>query len=118
MFLIYSRENAEPPPHEELESMESLRWSVLWGAKQQGMLVAADWLKSTDTATTVRATEGPALIVDGPFDETAEQLVGYYILECSDLDAAIEWAERMQSSNVKQNSCIEIRPVARKRRWS
>ena len=54
--------------------------------------------------------DGQALITDGPFAETKEQLAGYYILECADLDEAIEWAEKIPSSCKGGEGCIEIRP--------
>jgi hypothetical protein len=64
----------------------------------------------------VRGNEGQTVIMDGPFAETLEQLAGYYILECGDLDEAIEWAQRIPSSCGEQDGCIEIRPVAQLRR--
>jgi hypothetical protein len=59
------------------------------------VFVAADPLAPTATATTVRVVDGRALVTDGPFAETKEQLAGYYILECRDLDEAIDWAQRL-----------------------
>jgi hypothetical protein len=55
--------------------------------------------------------DGQALITDGPFAETKEQLAGYYILECADLDEAIEWATKIPSSCKGGEGCIEIRPL-------
>ena len=64
-------------------------------------------------ATTVRAPrEGQAVVLDGPFAETKEQLAGFYILECRDLDEAVEWAKRIPTSCKGEHGCIEIRPVA------
>jgi hypothetical protein len=74
--------------------------------------VAYEGLKPTATATTVRAQDGRALVLDGPFAETKEQLAGYYILECKDLDEAVEWAKRIPTSCKGESGCIEIRPVA------
>ena len=60
------------------------------------------------SATTVRVRDGKTLSTDGPFAETKEQLGGFYILECKDLDEAIEWAAKMPSA---PNGSVEIRPV-------
>jgi len=52
------------------------------------------------------------MVLDGPFAETKEQLAGYYILECKDLDEALEWAARIPSGCKGAEGCIEVRPVA------
>jgi len=76
-------------------------------------LLAIEGLKPTKTATTVRVPkDGQAIVLDGPFAETKEQLAGFYILECRDLDEAIEWAKRIPTSCKGDSGCIEIRPVA------
>jgi len=112
MFLIYSQERPEGPPPEEIESIKARHWSVMQDAKQQGKLLAVEGLKPTATATTVRIDEGRAITLDGPFAETKEQLAGYYILECANLDEAIDWARRIPSACKGADGCIEIRPVA------
>lgn len=112
MFMIYSKETDVPLPSEEAETVKSAHWAVMQEAKQKGVLLAVEGLKPTATATTVRMNNGSALTTDGPFAETKEQLAGYYILECSDLDEAIEWAKRIPSCCKGGGGCIEIRPVA------
>ena len=64
-------------------------------AAAHGVMEAAEPLKPTITATTLRMKEGDAMLVEyhGPFAETKEQLAGYYILRCKDLDEAIDWAK-------------------------
>jgi hypothetical protein len=112
MFLIYSRETPEGPPPEDIEALKNAHWTVMQEAAQKKVLVAVDGLKPTSAATTVRVKNGKALTTDGPFAETKEQLAGYYILDCSGLDEAIEWARRIPSSCKGAEGCIEIRPVA------
>jgi hypothetical protein len=112
MFLIYSQERPEGPPPEEIESIKSRHWAVMQEAREKGVLLAVEGLKSTSVATTVRMKEGQPVTLDGPFAETKEQLAGYYILECKDLDEAIEWAKRIPSSCKGADGAIEIRPVA------
>jgi hypothetical protein len=76
--------------------------------EKHGAFVAGEGLQGPETATTVRVRDGERLVTDGPFAETKEQLGGFYVLECKDLDEAIEWAAKIPGA---QNSTIEIRPV-------
>lgn len=112
MFLIYSQERAEGPDPAQVDDIKSRHWVVMQEAKAKGVLLAVEGLKSTVSATTVRVQDGKAITLDGPFAETKEQLAGYYILECKDLDEAIGWAARIPSSCKGMDGCIEIRPVA------
>lgn len=112
MFLIYSQERPEGPPPEDVESIKNRHWAVMEEARAKGVLLAVEGLKPTSVATTVRMQDGRPVTLDGPFAETKEQLAGYYILECKDLDEAIEWAKRIPSSCKGSAGAIEIRPVA------
>ena len=82
------------------------------GLRGRGILVAAEALQPTETATSVRVRNGKVLITDGPFAETKEQLAGYYILDCADLDEAIDWARRIPTECGGATGCVEIRPFA------
>src|SRR5882762_5981087 len=112
MFLIYSQETNEPLSAEEMDKLVTGHRAVMADAGQKGILLGVERLKPTRTATTIRMTNGRPITIDGPFAETKEQLAGYYILECKDLDEAIEWARRIPSSCKGGEGCIEIRPVA------
>jgi hypothetical protein len=114
MFLMYSRETPEGPSPDEVEYLIRTHGALIKEARQKGVLLAVEGLKPATTATTVRPdSAGTELIVsDGPFAETKEQLAGYYILECRDLDEAVEWAKRIPTSCKGSSGCIEIRPVA------
>jgi hypothetical protein len=65
-------------------------------------------LHSTTTATSVRVRDGKAVITDGPFAETKEQLAGFYLLDARDLNEAIQLASKIPPARL---GCIEIRPV-------
>jgi len=65
-------------------------------------------LLSTDAATTLRVRDNKALITDGPFAETKEQLAGFYMLEARDMNEAIRLAEKIPPARY---GCVEIRPV-------
>ena len=57
---------------------------------------------------TVRVRDGEPLLTDGPFAETREQLAGFYLLECADLDEAVRWASKVPSAAM---GSVEVRPV-------
>ena len=73
-----------------------------------GAYVAGEALEPVSTATTVRVKDGERLVTDGPFAETKEQLGGFYLLDCKDLDEAIAYAAKIPGA---QSGCIEVRPV-------
>jgi hypothetical protein len=74
-----------------------------------GAKIAGEGLQPSNTATSVKVGQGDDRIVtDGPFAETKEQLGGFYLLDCKDLDEAIEWAAKVP---VPDDAPVEIRPV-------
>lgn len=74
-----------------------------------GALVAGDGLQPSSTATTLRLNGGDRVLSDGPYAETKEQVGGYYVISCENLDKAIEWAEKAPSA--LYGMPVEIRPV-------
>jgi len=83
--------------------------------KESGALVGAEQLRPTETATsvTVRA-DGERLLTDGPFAETKEHLLGFFMLDVEDLDTALDWAARMP---VLCYGSVEVRPVVEGAHW-
>ena len=78
------------------------------GLRKTGILLAAEPLFPTDTATTVRVRNGRVSVTDGPFAETKEQLAGFYLIEAADLNEAINTASRIPPA---REGSIEVRPV-------
>ena len=76
--------------------------------RDAGVMRGGDELQPTSTATTVRLRQGKRLVTDGPFAETKEQLGGYMLVECKDIDEAVAWAARCPSASM---GSIEVRPV-------
>ena len=74
----------------------------------RGIVVSDAPLQATASATTVRVRDGEVLTTDGPFAETKEQLVGFFLFELDDLDEAIELASRIPAAAI---GSIEVRPV-------
>jgi hypothetical protein len=112
MLLIYTKQDemAKRSPQEIQQDMDA-HWAVIDEARTRGILEAVDPLFPTSSATTVRRQDGKPIVTDGPFAETKEQLAGYYILECKDLDEAISWAARIPTCCGGRPGCIEIRPI-------
>jgi hypothetical protein len=79
------------------------------GLVERGLMRGGEELQPTSTATTVRMKDGAVLTTDGPFAETKEQLGGFYLIECENLDQAIEEASQIPS--VKYGGAVEVRPV-------
>lgn len=75
---------------------------------EAGAMLGGEGLQPSSTASTVQVREGNTITSDGPFADTREQLGGYYLLECRDLDEAIGWAAKIPGA---QNGTIEVRPV-------
>ncbi|HEY4275779.1 MAG TPA: YciI family protein [Rhizomicrobium sp.] len=76
----------------------------------QGKLGASLRLMPTTAATTLRKTQEPPLVIDGPFAETKEQLLGFYILDVENLEAALDAAREIAAVN--PGGAFEIRPIA------
>jgi hypothetical protein len=76
---------------------------------KQGRLGPVARLLPTTAATTLRKTQDPPLIIDGPFAETKEQLLGFYVVDCENLEAALDVARDLGAAN--PGGSYEIRPV-------
>jgi len=77
---------------------------------RSGRLGPVARLMPTTTATTLRKDREPPLVIDGPFAETKEQLLGFYVVECSDLEQALETARELGNAN--PGGAYEIRPIS------
>jgi hypothetical protein len=110
IMLIYSQEN-EQATEEELRAVAATHRTVMDETNRRGIFCAADPLEPSATATTVRVQNGNVLLTDGPFAETKEQLAGYYILDCQDLDEALAWAAKIPTACRGGAGCIEVRPI-------
>lgn len=111
MMLVYSTEGPDGlTPEEDARIREGHR-TVMEEATRRGVLIGAEPLAPTSTANTVRMQNGKALVLDGPFTETKEHLAGYYIIDCENLDEAIEWAAKIPTACQGNQGCIEIRPM-------
>lgn len=76
---------------------------------EQGKLGPVARLLPTSAATTLRKHSEPAIVLDGPFAETKEQLLGFYIVDCADLEEVLDIAREL--GRVNPGGSYEIRPV-------
>lgn len=107
--MIYENEAEHAQVSQEQLAAEYEAYNVFTQeAAKSGVLVHGEALMPTNTATTVRVRNGKTLTTDGPFAETKEQLVGYYLLDCKDLDEAITLATKIPAAN---HGSLEIRPI-------
>ena len=109
MCIIYTTEGTGPQPGSDdwgpfMQGYQDFTAKVT----QDGKLVHADALQPTQTATTVSMRDGKMHTTDGLFAETKEQLGGYYLLDCADLDEAMKYAAMILTSAYGR---IEVRPV-------
>jgi hypothetical protein len=106
-LLICSDENAVLSPEGQQERFAAFN-SFQDEMVARGVLAGSERLRPTTSATTVRVRDGNLVIADGPFAETKEQIGGFYLIDCKDLDEAIEVASKNPCARY---GTIEVRPV-------
>ena len=109
LLLIYTDEKTDLTPNDPGfgEMMTGYR-QFTDEVKRNGAHLAGEPLQSVTTATTVRVRDGKTMITDGPFAETREQLGGFYMLECKNLDEATAYAAKIPGA---LRGSIEVRPI-------
>jgi hypothetical protein len=106
-MLVCIDENAELSS-DQLEQQYAEFMGFSDEMEARGVLVSRERLRPTSSSTTVRVREEGLVIADGPFAETKEQIAGFYIIDCEDLDEAIAIASRNPGARY---GTIEVRPV-------
>jgi hypothetical protein len=109
MLLIYGNEaaDASATPEQQKAAFDA-HMAYSQELRASGAMLGGDALHPTSTATSVRDRDGKTLTTHGPFAETAEQLGGFYLLECANLDEALAWAAKNPGA---KTGTIEVRPV-------
>ena len=108
LALISEEGGMEDASPEEMKAVMDAWSAYSQNAVDNGAFLAGEGLQPSATASTVRIKEGnePA-VTDGPFAESKEQLGGFYLLECRDLDDALEYAKKIPF----RDGWVEVRPV-------
>jgi hypothetical protein len=99
--------NSIPAPERDGIMQEYGSW--MQDLDRTGRHVASAQLQPTPTAATVRMKSGKQVVTDGPFAETKEQLGGYHLIECADMDEATSIAARIPTLRV--GGTVEVRPL-------
>ena len=109
-FLCYNDEDAVSSWSQAADDavMARLR-AVQAPLAQAGRLGPTARLMPTTAATTLRKDSDPPLVLDGPYAETKEQLLGFYVIECADLEAALDVAKGLAKAN--PGGAYEVRPL-------
>jgi hypothetical protein len=109
MLLIWegTAPDAEVSPEERQDSMNAYM-KFTNEVVEKGLMQGGDALQGPATATTVRVNGSNTVTTDGPFAETKEWLAGYYLLDCKDLDEAVEMAAKIPAA---AHGAIEVRPI-------
>lgn len=107
MLLIYGCGRADPNGEAPPEKVTAVN-AFIEECRARGVYRASSPLRDASTATTVAVRGGEVLMTDGPFAETREQLGGFFLLACRDLDEALELAGRCPMA---AEGSIEVRPV-------
>lgn len=109
LLLIYNSEQEyDAMPEAEREADFNAHYAYMNELDASGQARGGAPLLPTAAATTVRVRDGKSITTHGPFAETKEQLSGYYMVECSNLDEAIVWAGKIPTARY---GSIEIRPI-------
>ena len=109
MILIYADEaRYETMEEGQMASLMADFASYTQALEAAGVLRGGAELAPVRSATSVRLQNGKPVITDGPFAETKEQLGGYYLLDCANLDEALAWGGRCPAASL---GTIEVRPV-------
>ncbi|WP_420630788.1 YciI family protein [Candidatus Leptofilum sp.] len=109
LLLIYTNEQQDAQRNEEQQQANmGAYFNFTNEVREAGVMLGGEALHPTTAATTVRVRNGQTTSTDGPFAETKEQLGGYYLLDCENLDEAIKWAAKIPGA---RDGSIEIRPL-------
>jgi hypothetical protein len=106
-LLIYTDPNAQDGDTDEERQAVTEEYLAI---RDDPRVWGGGHLQAAGTATTVRVSDGTALVTDGPFADTKEVIGGYYLVEADDLDGALEVAERVPA--VRMGGAVEVRPFA------
>ena len=109
LLMICTEETADEASSPEEQAATLAEYGV-WAEEMggRGVLQGGERLRPTSDATTVRVRDGETLTSDGPFAETKEQVGGYFVVDCKDLDEAIEVASKLPGAH---DGSIEVRPI-------
>ncbi|WP_433211569.1 YciI family protein [Dactylosporangium sp. CS-047395] len=107
LLAVIEPSQGEPPPPAEMQKIIERVEAYQRSAQEAGVWVFSGGLFPPAIATTLRPKDGEVLVTDGPFVEGKEHLGGFTIIQCEDLDAALEWGRRCAEATTLP---VEVRP--------
>ena len=113
-LLIYAAPGAADHPRPTADGVIDSWVDYSVAIKAAGVLVGAERLAQQESATSVTVRAGERLLTDGPFIETKEHLLGFYLVDVPDLDTALDWAAKMPAVRY---GTVEVRPVREGEEW-
>jgi hypothetical protein len=107
-LLLVCGDDAEQLTPEQAQERHQAYIACEAEVKCRGAFISRERLRPTSTATTVRVKNGELVLADGPFAETKEQIAGYFLVDCKDLDEAVDLATLIPAAHY---CMVEVRPV-------
>ncbi|MEZ6234526.1 MAG: YciI family protein [Phycisphaerales bacterium] len=109
LLLLYEDDaKFETMPEAEHKGLIAEYKALMREMQDAGVFLAAGRLRQVATATSVRVRSGNAMVTDGPFAETKEQLGGFLLIDVANLDEALAWAAKAPTARV---GTVEVRPM-------
>ncbi|MGH8661863.1 MAG: YciI family protein [Burkholderiales bacterium] len=109
LLCCFDEKRWEEIPESQRDAIMRDYGALLQSLGQSGQHLATGKLQPTAAATTVRSRNGKPVVIDGPFAETKEQVGGYHLIECRDLDEAISIAKRIPT--LPYGGAVEVRAL-------
>jgi hypothetical protein len=109
LAIIYNDEsNYASVTPQQIGEIFAAHGALVDASTKAGAYVAGEGLQPVATATTLRVRDGERMLTDGPYAETKEQLGGFYLFDCKDLDEALNWAAQIPEAKM---GAVEVRPI-------
>ena len=109
ILLIYGNEAAlQSRSKAETDESHAAYVAYTEALKKSGAYLAGERLRPTQAATSIRMADGKTNVLDGPYADTKEQLAGFYMIEATDIDTAMEWGARCPAAST---GTVEVRPI-------
>jgi hypothetical protein len=109
LFCCFDEKRWDALPEPQRDAIMRDYGALLASIGKSGQHLATGKLQPTASATTVRSRNGKPVLSDGPFAETKEQVGGYHLVECRDLDEAISIAKRIPT--LPYGGAVEVRAL-------
>ncbi len=109
LLLIYEDEKIwQEASESDRAAIMQAYYTYTQSLRDAGVMKGGNALQPVATATTVHVKGNERMTTDGPFAETKEQLGGYYLIDCANLDEALDWAAKLPAATT---GSVEVRPI-------